>query len=649
VHAGEEVRIARAMLGDADAEALLTATGRSIAVPALAPPPAEALGALLDDPRLDRDLVEAITADILDRRARIDDLVEDRAELLLPPLMEAARPAEAAASAAARDAALAAIRDYYWVQVRSGVAWLDVSPDTAVIAVPAAEDTFAPADLPDTLRHTVRLRVIVELEDAAGRHEETLLTWTGAPADLDGGVFTLSHDGQGLDALDQVAATADAEARMLGILDGVTAWTPILRANGELVVENLFTRDGTVRPVDATAFTATGGAAGALFAEAATVLGGGEQAMVEPATPTAEWLEIEINVPGEAPRIERRTIFDMVGPAARNAGATVAFTTDQLRDRALRLLGATEILIVGATPSDVEVTLRGAAALAEVADNIGAFASQPEPPTMGNFPFTPRIGMTLLRFASTRLPAASLTAVASPNVFLTHDRLAWDPKSGIVRQIAFDIVFNEVTAPADVFATRVRQGLVDTILEDALMAEGRSANTAAFHAADVAADRPWRTLTAADGAALAALPPDARALIEAQLVAGDTIVAPVAWTDTPPGLSRWRIDQHTGTTLGMMPFGGLSLIEGAYLFYQGATTAACFFIVAASVRAAIGGNLSTELAAIGMLACAGAMAGGAAAATGAGGFGTAAAGAAGGTGLAGAATILAALLAQAIW
>jgi hypothetical protein len=637
--AGQEVRLAHAPLPAAQAAALFGATRASEVLPRLPPLTRDQIIAQFSDARLPAEQVAAAATEVIDRRARTEKLLAERTDALLPTLLAASQPAQESGDAEARTAALTALADHYWVQMRAGAGWRDLDPDTSFVGALVPTDTLAPKDLPDSLRHSVLLRVILELQDATGRHEEQLLSHTVYPADDGVQTLTLTHTGKGLDALEQMLGAPDLRQRTLGALDGVTAWTPILVVGNATIVDRLFTRDGTIRPANVNAFATTGRNIGGLFSDVGDALSGDAPAAQPPAIPTAEWLEIEVRVPGAEPRIERRTIFDLLGPAARASGEPVAITADLLRLRSFRLVGPTDILIAGAAPSEISVSRASAGTVARIADNVRSFAAMPGDAKIADLPTGPRVPLTLMQFAGRRL-RDSTSALISPNVFLMHDRFGWAPVAGASRQTEFDIVFNDVAGAS--FAERLRQGLIDTIIENAMVGDPQSGNASALHAVDLAAGRPWKRVTAGDAAPLAALSPDARSRVVADLSAGYIVIAPGESSAATFNEAWWRIDPRTGTTLGMMSSGGgAELAEAAILFYQGATSAACFVSVAMAVNSAIFGKLGGYQAGVGLLICAAATAGGAAAATAAG------SGVLGGLGAGGAANIIAALLVQA--
>jgi hypothetical protein len=561
-------------------------------LPRLPPLTRDQLIAQFSDARLPAEQVAAAATEVIDRRARTEKLLAERTNALLPILLAAAQPAQESADAEARTAALTALADHYWVQMRAGAGWRDLDPDASVVGALVPTDTLAPKDLPESLRHSVVLRVILELQDATGRHEEQLLSHTVYPADEAVQTLTLTHTGKGLDALEQMLGAPDLRQRTLGALDGVTAWTPILIVGKTTIVDKLFTGDGKIRPANVNAFAATGRNIGGLFSDVGDALSGEAPTAQPPAIPTAEWLEIEVRVPGSEPRIERRSIFDLLGPAARASGQPVAVTADLLRFRALRLVGPTDILIAGSVPSAVSVSRASATTVARIADNVRSFAAMPEGAKIADVPTGPRVPLSLIRFSGQRLPVAGGLAMVSPNVFLMHDRFGWDSTTGASRQAEFDIVFNDMAGAS--FPERVRQGLIDTIVENALLGDPQSGNAAALEAVDLAAGRPWKQVTAGDAIQLAALSPDARSRVAADLSAGYVVLAPAGPGAVGAGEAWWRIDPRTGTTLGMMSSGGgAELVEASLAFAEGVSAAACFVGVGIAVVGIVDGSSKT--------------------------------------------------------
>lgn len=575
--AGWETRLARTQLSPAQAAALLPGLRRSVEVPAAPPGRQPVLELLRADPRFDPAIVAEIETKSAVEAERLRAGYAGRMALLLPDLQAATAGLAPAADAAAEATALEALADHVWVQLRGAQGWQDLDPEAQVLGPLAAVEILDPAALPEDLRHAVVLRVVLELQDAAGQREERLLEWQGHPPELLERAVVLVHLPRRMGAVEQSFGAADYPARLVAALDGETAWVPMLQIGRELVSDRLFTRDGEIAAADLAPLAGAGSGIAGLSGSLDAAFGGPEAAApAEPAIPTAEWLEIEVHAPGAAPIVQRRAVFDLLGPAARRAGTKLAPTQDQLRDRAVHLLGRTEVLIGGAAPTPLLLARRASQDLAGLADSLRRVASARDAVELAAVPPAPPLPYALLRFASQRFPRNSTTALASPNVVLHHLRYAWNPDGTITEGLELDIVGNQVTAGGDWFQRRLAQGVSDTVLEGLLSPAADAAqNAARFHAEDLAAGKAWTPLDAARLAA-APLPPDLAARLAADLEAGYLVVAPadLAAAAAADRLAWWRIDPASGTALGLLKTGGgAELFETVYSYVNIASCA----------------------------------------------------------------------------
>jgi hypothetical protein len=293
---------------------------------------------------------------------------------------------------------------------------------------------------------------------------------------------------------------------------------------------------------------------------------------------TALWLEFEIRTPGAGVSVQRRAVFDLVGPAARAAGLT-EFVGDEATRlmRAATLAGETHI---GLQPARLHPAVLSAAAanrLLASADEWSRLyyegaAAQPEfiverQNDMAALT-TPLETFGLLRAqAADALAAAGYpTADTALNVTLYHR--AFDVN--MQPYASYDIVSSRALAatagsadgagaPAGPAEAALRQGVADSNLE-ALLQEGEgtvaegaehpvSAVAAAF-AADIAAGRSWAVVN--DMAELDTVAPDLTADLRQRvlddLVAGYLAVVPQGGAGA---VGWWRIDRATGATVGM--------------------------------------------------------------------------------------------------
>jgi hypothetical protein len=579
---GQEARLAHATLSVDQARALLPASRREITPPPLRAESEDEMVALFVTAGVDSAMARQAAAEAAIQEKQVRALIQERFSAVFPVVRGHVSSAVADGNAAAEKVALAALQDHWWIQLRTGQGWRDLDPDGAALGAVTPSETIDARSAPDAMRHAVTLRIVLELQDADGRREEKLLEWGGYTNELIDRPILFSHMPHGLATVEQLIATTDYRDRMMEALDRETAWVPILLVGAEAHTDKLFTRDGAVRTPDINAFVGSGGAIASLATQVSALFGEEQTAGPKPAVPTAEWLEIEVRAPGEPPVIERRTVFDLVGPAAREAGTSIVPTPEQLRLRALELLSETKILITGATPADAHVARVAARDLAAIADALAAVVMEPADTVLDNLPQVPELPLGLYAFAGERLrdrPAA----LSGANVVLQHRRFSIDAGGNIQETAEIDIVYNTVRPAHDPFMARVEQGVMDTVVESVVLAGlPSSANAAAFHAEDIAAGRSWTRIASAGGAELAsaAVPPDFRARVARDLDAGLIVLAPadIGAAAAEGRLAWWRIDPRTGTTLGMLPGGGgATLGEWAHKIYHIMHKAACAY------------------------------------------------------------------------
>jgi hypothetical protein len=581
-NAGHEVRLARATLNENQARALLTVADDAVTVPVLPPGAEDAMVAMMTEAGVDPALVSEAVAQTAKQKQRSEELREKRFAAVFPALREAVAGHEADGSAAAQAEIVTALQDHFWVQLRTGTAWRDVDPEGDSVGQLTPEETLDVIAAPEALRHSVVLRLVLELQNETGRREETILEWSGYPADIIDRPIVLFHLAPSVGSLDELLGTSDYERRMLDALDRDSKWTPILKVGTDAIVDKLFTSDGSVTVADLNALQTVGRSIGGMADAIVDVFGSDETAApAEVAIPTAEWIEVEVRVPGADPITERRTIFDILGPAARAAGAPGVLSPQKLRERAIALLGWSEVLIVGATPSPIQVTRIAARDLATIAENASTVLAETAA-VLKSPPSSPELPLALYAFASERLgsEATMRPTLARPNVFLRHHRLVFDGALSVEEQIEFDIVHHEVYVPQAGFSARLAQGVADTVLEGMLHLEASSVrNAAVIHFEDLLGGRQWKTIAPSDLPRLAGAASDGLTRLERDLKSGYLVIAPanLAEAVAEERLAWWRIDPRTGTALGMLPSGGGASMSGYGKLLQLGFYAACAY------------------------------------------------------------------------
>ena len=563
--AGHEAVLVHGTLPEADAARLLAVRP--------APPPIVGDGTTLDavlaqlgiDPADDPFGLSATMTDGAEAAAEMRDQVAAQTRTQGDALLGLV--AGIAAPAASRPGEIEALRDHWWVRVRSGESWTDLDPSGAFGAAPNPE-TIEPTALPPELSHAVTLTVVAEFLGAdGGLRSETLLNHSLLPADVAGTPVMLWHEPITVPGPDELLAAGDAAATERALVEE-RSWQPALLIGDEVFTDQIVTVDGT---------TFTGDSAGVAAARLpfAGISGGISDlfsGLGEPTDGTAAeegasasdliamWLEVEITAPGLEAIVHRRAIFDLVGASARATGEPVQRPFDEAarRTRAQALLEQIDIGIWGATPSRpfvADVMARDLAPLfAEVAAQLRRGPDAPA--VLPEFGALPRSQILPYGFAFGRAGIANSgpLIIDHPNVLLLRQgtRLAVEGSAAHYAQI--DIVENgvaQVAAPAGgAFAARLRQGIADTALETAMLGSPQpSHNASSLFAADIAAGRAWVAVARPEDLDRLSLPDDVSAQIAEALGDGYLAVAPP--TPSTGLVAWWRIDAATGTTLGM--------------------------------------------------------------------------------------------------
>jgi hypothetical protein len=449
--------------------------------------------------------------------------------------------------------AVAALRDHWWVQRRHGNGWVDMDllasgSDGSRLAVPT--EFVQLEDVADVPHHEIVLRVITEQWSSGAVAERTALEHVLRPADLVGQSIVLqfwpvtSED----DEAPPAETALDARSRALE----QRRWAAFLLLGKEIAAGAILPESGD--DLAATAGGPMGGIAGAF--------GAPPKAASRKKALSAVWLEYEIRSPGAEPRKTRRTVFDLIGPAARANGTRKWTLSQDLRVvRAQSLMMRTEILplvaqtapefvahLVAASLLGNRELLRGAArgdaSFRAAAFDIAARSAST---------VSPLYGLALAQWANTD---SRRVYVDRPLLLTSHAY----PQLGETKQAivqATDIVANEIGVSlvvSDAFALRLAQGVRDTNLESLLRGPGAFGNAGDAFAASSADSSDWTVLSSEDLSATQSLdaPSDAKQRILAELRAGYAIVAPKRTVDMEPApfFGWWRIDPVTGGTLG---------------------------------------------------------------------------------------------------
>lgn len=535
--AGLEVRLANATLPEDTAAAL-------------------APEALERAPAPDTATVFALEDEIDGYRAGVRAAAQELAaevDLLAEPVADVSDPADI-------------IADHWWVQASSQGEWEDYDPlfaaSTDAPARPPAETTVDPADIPEELRHSVSLRVVIERYEDGALIEEVPLEHTlslggdapDASVELEFGTWVPPE------LSDRASETTDlAEGARLA-----ASWRPWLRVDGQTVMGEWFSEAGRVEPPTTLA------QAGALSEGLEGLSGLGSDSAQEEAVEswlTAAWIEYETAGPGIEARTERREILDLVGASRLDGGpADEQELGGDAADlaRGLAFLGLSEILLQSAAthpdafidaymenfiqlrPAFIALVFLGAGVEDE---RIGPSLASPE---------TRPIDLLAMTSARDRWAASAAGFIGRPQVWSQHVFFEPGPE-GIGSAQAVDIVMNDTGVmpgtDVDPRLVRLEQGILDTLVEHVLAASPDSLNTWDRFARRDAEGTTWSVLQPGSdpGAALAeALPAADLARMRAALARGESVVV----ANEPrhrgevPFAEWWRIAED-GTALGV--------------------------------------------------------------------------------------------------
>ena len=559
---GYSVRLAHATLSDAAAGDVITAVRL--------PPPGVLAGS-----------VGPVDAGVA---SRVTEQVQK-----LRPVLAPVRPS--GGDAAANAARLAAARDHWWVQWEDqGGAWTDadLTVDDGKPARANAAETFpyvisdGAVSLPAQHAHTIEVSLVIEVWDDPHNQlvEKPVLKAPLRPADLLGRRVMLRHHVLKSTAKPLPSASPDSGAIRAAAL-GAKEWLPALEVGGRRLAKASFSDAGDVtETADLSGAEKVGNANRGMFGGLGGGLagGGGGGAPPSKSAVVAEWLQYTIRAPGsEKPKVVRREVFDLIGPAARAAGLHTAPTLSDAQriTRALTLAGMTEILATGVSPSPQFVVHTMAA------DTLGQrslclrVASLPDGPDRHAaarliHPLTPVLQAAYLRRALS--PVRDQVCLSGTNVIDFRTRLLEQPDGSIVAETGIDLAVNDVAVltgdAAVAFDARVAQGIADTAAESlALTGPAPSPQNTLGLLSGPAAPALLIARQPSDGAvASLSLPADVKARMAADMAGGAALALPERLPLATGARVGWWTVQPDGSTVGVMDNGYHSdITEEAFL------------------------------------------------------------------------------------
>ncbi len=524
------------------------------------------------------------------------------------------RPDRKEQDEALKVAAIEAMKDHWWVEVKNDDAWVGLDPTLPDIRpgqdMAKAQETFRPNklyDLSEDLLHMIRIRVVIEYWRKGKLNEKQVLeSPLLSPTLLLGKRIALCNTPVNWPGNLNLFEEKNPVGRLKSTVLDQHEWLPTLLVEGyNPHYYYSFTDDGTIEtpPVvysEAHAKALKGYAEKmeeiadivgrsifGLIDKAPDYLSGGAKQdsgddshsedtsrRTKPkAKPqlTAEWIEYEIHSPGQEPRKIRREIFDILGPAARSTGKAPVVNEAKRLERGLALMGETEIfpLVCQLSPEYIEyLTVKKMLANRNILPNLVRSAYTADFNTLNEQAnkLTPLQGY-LYNFALVRNEWSRFrddVYLDRPNIISYHNGLRKNSQGEVVSFQGFDIVANDVAVRpgADQFMVNLEQGVLDTNAE-ALIAKancpdaedstdcGLVENTAEIFARSKSQGIEWLTMQNIDDPVK--LPDDVRARIGQDLKEGYTVLVPEkpVSLDGRDVVGWWRVNSRTGQTLGI--------------------------------------------------------------------------------------------------
>lgn len=462
---------------------------------------------------------------------------------------------------------VAQIQDHWWLQARTDGVWrdLDLSKEAAGELFAAPDEVFPVSDVPDDLKHEVEIRLILEVDRPRTGKEKHILVRHRVDTSEPSTSFSLRQIplGEGLGNDESILQQSNESIQRS--LRSEIEWLPIIVAGGgsQIVMDKYFNVSGDVFDSDdmdpnttrlansvSRNVTSTVGSATDLFGSLMTE--SSDEGVVDPVlkerAELSQWLEIEVFSPGSKPYKYIRPVTEVSENNLSTTGANFAFSID--------------FLIANSQLSDAyvahellnETNRRRKWYETLVYSNEGARHDE----ALANLASPSQFDFRLANLAHLRSVAAADASswlagplVLSSFAFIRDD--GDDPRllAGI------DIIHRSSgnwSDPTEVRSKNIRQGVIDTVVEAALIGNQPGLqNTATMF--EMSNPDDWTLIQSVDDAGLVAdeIGEAAVTNLRASLASGYLALVPprLQSVNGRKVFGWWQIDPVSGATLGV--------------------------------------------------------------------------------------------------
>jgi hypothetical protein len=518
------------------------------------------------------DKVAAVAAVAVPESER--DADEKKARSIADALVKLGNPLKPSVAAAPR---------HWWVQYNEGNdKWTDLDPALAKpserVAVPTGRELKVDPRtqqivVPAELKHRVALVLQVERWDS-GKLVETPCLSLAMDDPQRAALVSSRITFQPYDSKrGRVAVRDDADSpRLRKALLSESAWCPVIidgTTAGRLA--KVFDDAGIVGDVP-------GGMSGAEEMARAVGAGGGgllgglggggpDESADKPTVLTAVFADYQILSPGAPAKTIRRTVFDTLGPARREAAGKGAINKPKWNDeqrlaRGVELNAIHSTLVARAAVDFDSYVARYAQRILDARPLIEADAREKLDDTRAS-ELADRTSFSSLELYATQRSTASDPAlyVAEPQIFRRITAMVPGSDGALTLRATSDLAWNPLRTTGD-STTLIEAGVLDTLRESAVImaaATSPDQSTAALVDEAIKNGATLKLAKAQSDLGEVQIPGDAAARIRADLAAGQWVAMPSAPVVVAgaPRIGWWRIDPRTLQTVGVMDTGSL--------------------------------------------------------------------------------------------